>query len=236
MLMADGGNRLRESIKTEEDIRHWEALLPIYAEMQIQLSEKALDLLNLGTPDHRLEALPYKLEALIEDRDALQLGHGQGLSSREIADLDNFLPELSELCLQLIDAGIPQSLHHGDLHDGNIFLHNGHYDFFDWGDCSLTHPFFSMRTAFVSLENTLKIEENSAWHDRLIHAYLEPWTEWATHLELVDLFRIAQKVSPLCSALSWQRSLSDLSSEERDPYGEAIPSLLRELLDLNQVY
>lgn len=232
--MPNGGSRLRESIKTEKDIQHWEALLPRYAELQQQLSVKALELLNLGTPDRRLKVLPENLEALIEDREALQVGHTLGLSPREKANLKNFLPKLTDLCLQLIDAGIPQSLHHGDLHDGNIFLRNGHYKFFDWGDCSLTHPFFSMRTVFVSLENTLKIEKNSSWFDRLMHAYLEPWTNGATLLELVDIFRIAQKVSPLCSALSWKRSLSDLNAEEREPYAKAIPSLMRELLDLNQ--
>ena len=234
MLMPDGGHKLREFINTEDDYHHWEALLPIFAELQMRLSEKTLELLDLGIPDRRLNVLPAKLEALMEDREAMQMGHAHELSLGELTHLRNFLPELTDLCLQLTDAGVPQSLHHGDLHDGNIFFRNGQYTFFDWGDSCLTHPFFSMRTVFVSLENTLGREGKSFWHNHLMQAYLEPWTKWATHLELVDVFQIARKVSPLCSALSWQRSLSDLTAEDKGPFAAAIPSLLRELLDLNR--
>ena len=230
LLLADGGTLLREWIKTEEDIQHWESLLPVYAEFQKQLSEKVNDLLKLGVPDRRLDTLPHKLTALTNDLETRSSGQ---LSSLERAKLLNFLPKLTVLCKQLSHAPIPQSLHHGDLHDGNIFFHDGQYDFFDWGDCSLTHPFFSMRTAFVSIENTLGIEENSPYHDRLMHAYLEPWTTLAPSAELVDIFRAAERVSPLCSALSWQLSPSDLDTEDSYTYTEAIPSLLRELLELN---
>ena len=40
LLIADGGTRLREIIRADHDLRHWETLLPRYAELQIDLASR----------------------------------------------------------------------------------------------------------------------------------------------------------------------------------------------------
>jgi RIO-like serine/threonine protein kinase len=59
--------------------------------------------------------------------------------------LRDLAPHVETLCAELSSYNVPASLHHGDLHDGNIFVRDGGFLFFDWGDSSVTHPFFSLR-------------------------------------------------------------------------------------------
>ncbi len=51
----------------------WEALLPRYAELQIELAPRADELLELGVPDHRIEAMPAQLQRVLADESALLL-------------------------------------------------------------------------------------------------------------------------------------------------------------------
>ena len=56
--MRDAGQRLREIIRTTQDLCHWLPVLPLYAEMQIELAQRVPELLALGLPDRRLSILP----------------------------------------------------------------------------------------------------------------------------------------------------------------------------------
>lgn len=232
MLMADGGTRLREVIKTDRDIRHWEKLLPHYADFQIELADRLTDLLALGIPDRRLATIPEQYEKLLDNKDILLIGHSVGLTSAEYLRLRNMKTHLGSLCERLANSPVPESIHHGDFHDGNIFLNDHHYVFFDWGDSSVAHPFFSLRTAFVSLEYTLGFEEDAPEFDRLRDAYLETWLPYGSREVLQDTFDLAARLSPISSALGWNRVISSIEESLRDDYAGAIPSLLQEFLKL----
>jgi hypothetical protein len=38
------------------------------------------------------------------------------------------------MCRQLSAVAIPETVQHDDLHDGQVFVRDGRYLFFDWGD------------------------------------------------------------------------------------------------------
>lgn len=227
LLMADGGTRLREVLAADRDLRHWEDLLPRYAEVQIDAAGRLGELLELGLPDRRLASLPQRYRRLLDDSEALRIDLPDGIGSTEHGRLRELEPRLAELSARLAASAVPESIHHGDLHDGNIFVRNGRYTFFDWGDGSASHPFFSLRTAFVSLEFSLQIEEGAPEFSRLRDAYLEPWTRYASSGELLTAFDLAQRLSPLISALSWHDAVSPAARED---YAHAVPSLLHEFL------
>jgi hypothetical protein len=233
MLLPDGGQQLRGLIRADHDIRHWERLLPAYAELQIGLSERAQALLEAHVPDRRLATLPGRLAGLLSDERAIGLGHGDGLSAGEAERLRALSPRIERLCHELAAAGLPESIHHGDLHDGNIFIGQGgghHYRFFDWGDASLSHPFFSLRTAYVSAEISLDLPEGAPELERLRDAYLEPWGRYAPLAELRRALAAAMPLAALCGALAWNHALSALDEQGRQEYAVPVPALLRELL------
>src|SRR5439155_17017306 len=146
--LADRGERLREVLARDRDLGHWRAILPLYAQIQIDLAGRVDELLNLGVPDDRLVTLPDKFASLLDDVEFLCLDQPDGLRSSDHARLR--APRIDEACDCLLACGVPETLHHGDLHYGNGFVRMNAsepaHTIFDWGDSSLAHPFFTLRT------------------------------------------------------------------------------------------
>jgi Phosphotransferase enzyme family len=237
MLLPDHGppkgQRLRELVRAEGSPNHWFDILANYADLQITLSSRLNELLELRVPDRRLERLPELYGNLLLNEEFLLQDQPDGLDPFMIEQLHRCLPDLAARCQELADGPIPESLNHGDFHDGNVFVHADHSWFFDWGDASITHPFFSLRTVFVSLENSLGWVEGSPKVNPLRDAYLEPWTALAPLSELREVFTLSQRLGPIVSALSWLRVVSSTPADLRGNSIYAVPSLLQEFLGLN---
>ena len=144
MLMGDGGERLRELVVRENDLGRWLDVLPLYGELQLSTASQADELVALGAPDRRLTVLQAQYEQLIEDLEDLSAGERDRLRAR--------VPEVAEMCRHLSTVAIPETVQHDDLHDAQVFVREGRYLFFDWGDSCVSHPFFSMS---VTLEGQL---------------------------------------------------------------------------------
>jgi Phosphotransferase enzyme family len=173
LLMAEGGMTLRETLKTEEDIQYWENLLRIYTKLQQDSIKSVNEFLEMGVPDRRLATLPAKFQQLLTDAEILGLDHPGGLNLLERQCLQNKVDILDKICRQLETVGIPETLHHGDLHDGNVFFCDERYMFFDWGDSSITHPFFSLHSTYDCLKRRFELGTDSVWFKRLRRFYLE---------------------------------------------------------------
>jgi hypothetical protein len=63
---------------------------------------------------------------------------------RQYAALRALRPALAQWCERLAASPVPPSLDHSDLHDYQVFVADGRYAFFDWGDASIGHPFTSL--------------------------------------------------------------------------------------------
>ena len=230
--MADGGPTVREAIKSAGAICHWDKLLPHYAEFQVEMAEHVEELLAVGLPDRRLAALPDEIETLLDNEDMLYIGQPNGLTSAEHKRLRGMKPHLTSLCERLGNFDVPESIHHGDFHDANIFFDGDGYVFFDWGDSSAAHPFFSLRTAFVIIEYFQGYRPGSPELARLRDAYLEPWIQYGCREDLLAAFGLSARLSPLTSALGWNRVVSSLEKSLQADYADAVPSLLQEFLEL----
>ena len=227
------GQRLRELVRTEDSPNRWFDILASYAGLQITLSSRLNELLGLRVPDRRLERLPELYGNLLFNEEFLLRDQPDGLDPEMIEQLHHRLPDLAGRCQELAAGPIPESLNHGDFHDGNIFVQGDHFWFFDWGDASITHPFFSMRTVFVSLEISLGWPEGSPKVNPLRDAYLKPWTALAPLTELREVFTLSQRLAPIISALSWFRVVSRTPADLRGDSIYAVPGLLQEFLGLN---
>lgn len=232
ILMADGGRRLREVFKAGLDMENWTEILAEYAELQIALSQHIDELFAFGVRDRRLSALPALLNEILSDRDWLLIDQNDGISSAEYQCLVDAAPYVAELCSKLSNFNIPSSIHHNDLHDGNIFVNDGRYLFFDWGDSSVSHPFFSLRTAFVSVEYTFGLEEDHSIFKKLASAYLDAWSDYETKENLWQAFALAKRLWALSSAIKYWTFFGQLESS-REEYKTAVPGLMKEFLDLN---
>jgi len=232
MLMRDGGGQLRASIRPAKDIAPWKPVIARYAEVQIGLSDHITELLSLRLPDHRLSVLPALFAELLSDEQSLMIDQEKGLTSTEWGEMKDKTSRFQQICVELARYGIPESLNHGDFHDGNVLVKDGRITFFDWGDASVTHPFTSLRTFFVSIEMALDLEDYSFTPEmrELLDLYLEPFHKFASKEELLKAYHISKPVASIVKALAWHQSITRMESTLRQEYAWIVPELMREFL------
>jgi hypothetical protein len=231
LLMRDGGERLRELVRGSRDLQHWETLLPEYAELQLALAPNVDELFAAGVPDERLAVLPAQLGAVLDDAGACMVGREHGLTPEERDRLRALVPGYAEHCARLAAFGIPETLQHDDLHDGNVFVHDGRY-LFDWGDSCVSHPFHSLVVTMRQLVHRLELPPGGPGVLRLRDAYLEPFASYGSRVELVEAAELAHFTGTAARALSWHRFVQSREPEFRVDDEEAVPYGLRRLVDL----
>jgi hypothetical protein len=202
MLMRDAGTRLRE---VPASVEHWERVLPLYAELQIAAAPYVERMLGLGVPDMRLDRLVPSLRAI----------------SAAHPELPGALPEVEALVEELRGSGLPETIQHDDLHDGQVFVLDGRYRILDWGDSCVSHPFHSLTVVLRAAAWILELEPGGPELGRMRDAYLEPWGPPAG---LAPLAEAAYRTGTLARALAWERYLAtreaiDTEDDEAVAYG-----------------
>ena len=232
MLMRDGGEQLRASIRPTQDIVPWQPVILRYAEVQVGLAEHVTELLSLRLPDHRLSVLPGLFTQLLADEESLMIDQERGLSSAEWQEVKGKMSRFEQICADLAAFGIPESLNHGDFHDGNVLVRDGRITLFDWGDASVTHPFVSLRTFFVSIEISLNLDDYSFTPEMaaLLDLYLKPWQKFASKEDLLAAYRLSKPVASIVKALAWHQGITRMESSLRAEYAWIVPELMREFL------
>ena len=191
-LMRDAGTRLRELVETKADLHHWERVLPEYARLQLEVAPHADEFLALGTPDERLTVLPDLFRELLAARP-------QGLTEDELRRAHEALPRFEEMCAALAEDGLSETIQHDDLHDGQVFMRDGRYLVFDWGDSCVSHPLLSLTVTLRSTAAAFDLEPGGPELRRLRDTYLEPFRRGP---EIAD---IAYSVGTVARAIAWKR-------------------------------
>ncbi|WP_427920988.1 aminoglycoside phosphotransferase family protein [Streptomyces sp. cg40] len=207
-LLPHGGELFRQFLdRTPADPHAWDEPLRQYATMQRALIPHTKDLEQLGVPSARTTALPEVFDEVVQFIEAT--------AEPEIdpAQLHALRPLLVDLCTELAELGIPDSLDHSDLHDGQLFHPEpGRYTFFDWGDAAVSHPFRS----FLVPAGRVRERYGPEALPRLRDAYLEPWTgNGHTPTELRRALALASRLGVLGRAAAWNRHFPGASAATR---------------------
>ncbi|WP_405992455.1 aminoglycoside phosphotransferase family protein [Streptomyces sp. NBC_00986] len=217
-LLPDGGELFRQVLdRTPTDPRAWEEPLRQYATMQRALVPYTKDLEQLDVPSARTTALPQVFDETVEfigsvmERTAAPLRHPA--PDVDPTTLHALRPRLLNWSEELADLGIPDSLDHSDLHDGQLFTPEpGRFTFFDWGDAAVSHPFCS----FLVPAGRVTERYGPDALPRLRDAYLEPWTGTGrTSKELRHALTLAGRLAVIGRAVSWGRHFPGASDETR---------------------
>jgi len=212
MLLPDGGALIYEA---PHDLSHWHKTLSRYASLQIDEVDRIGDHFEIGVPDRRLVTLPDQFEALIDEVE--QPVHGW--------DSVKF----QAMCDELAGYRIPETIQHGDLTFLNIFLIDGEPRFFDWGDSSVTHPFFGMGITLHSAATDASLREDDDAILRLRDAYLEPFTKYASRAEITSAFSLASRVSDAVFALAW-RAMWTFSGDGAEEWRTFLGKMLSQII------
>ena len=211
LLMADAGESLGALGNPPQ---RWIEVLPAYAEVQIGETALAGEHLARGVPDLRLSRVPLLFEAL--------LSATLPLDEAETADLVAIAPRIRGWCEELERAGIPDTVQHDDLHMNNVYLKGDVLRVLDWGDASISHPFFSLFETFRFLVVRNGLSPGDPWFGRLRDAYLEPWGPG--HRATFDL---AMRVGGAAHAIAWLHQRDALSMTDRLAFDDAFGAILR---------
>ncbi|GAB3921069.1 phosphotransferase [Microlunatus endophyticus] len=197
LLIADAGQRLDHvDLTAEERFAIWGRLLPAYAELQ-QTTE--IDqLLAVGVPDFRPPTVPGWYDRLIAmfDADPAARAH---LSADELRTLRTIGPWVEELSAELA-AGVPPTLQHDDLHEGNVLATDDHrrLTVIDWGDSVVGHPFSTLTVTLGRLQRQLDLPPDEPGLVRLRDGYLEAWQgDGVTRRQLLRQAEVAYQLGAL---------------------------------------
>ncbi|MEH0842945.1 aminoglycoside phosphotransferase family protein [Micromonospora sp. CPCC 205711] len=227
-LLPDGGPSLRAVLAGDRDLTRWEGVLPAYADLQRATAPRVDAMLAAGVPDHRPEVLPALFESLLDDTGSLLIGAEDGLAPAGYERLRAHRAGYAADCRRLAGFGIPATIQHDDLHDGNVFAADDGYRFFDWGDASVAHPFGTLLVTLRSVADGFALGPGDPALARLRDAYLEPWTDRYDRGDLREAAALAMVVTTVSRSLSWRRAL-DSPDPSRTEYAAAVPGWLEEL-------
>lgn len=230
LLSADAGVTLRSVDRPAEQVEHWLNVLPLYAELQIEMVDRVPELLSLGIFDRRLANLPRLYAQLMEATENLRVGLEPGLTQEEYERLRDLRSQVAAWCEQLNSYGLPETLTHEEVHDANVLVSGDRYIFTDWSDSSVSHPFFTMLVTIRATAYRLKLAEDGAEMMRMRDAFLEPWTKFETREKLLAAFELAYRLAMVNRALSWHHGTGALSRQHKEPYADAVPGWLQDFL------
>ncbi|MRS03989.1 aminoglycoside phosphotransferase family protein, partial [bacterium] len=212
-------------------LNYWKKILPVYARFQQALIPHRQELLDIGVKDRSLSVLPGLVKKLAEDPKALCIGQPDGLSPADFEAFISVLPKLQSLCATLAKVGIPETLQHDDFHDGNIFVDQAGFKFFDWAESFIAHPFFSLVVTLRSIAYRFDLEENSPEIRELTALYLKEWLDYAPHGRLQEAFDLALIVGRINRALTWHMVVTSLPEPYRSKEADAVPGWIQLFLE-----
>lgn len=230
MLLPDAGTPLRETEVVDLDT--WLDFLPEYARLQLDLLPHTEELLALGVPDFRPTTLPYRLKQLLDSPEWLGVGT-YGPTVEEHQRLATVVAHYERRCAELDQLGIPSTLQHDDMHDGNVFVTaEGGFAFLDWGDAIVGHPYGSLYVARQVAARRLGLDPLASELDKLRDAYLEPWTERYDRADLTTAVDLALDVVRIGRMFTLNRAFLTATESDMQPYQEWYGRWFGDILDV----
>jgi len=203
-LMNDCGQPLRALFENNFQPGTLCQAIKEYTKVQKSSFTQVSSLMRLGVPDWRLQKLPSLYEQLLGREDFLR---NDGLSASDLKQLHALSSKVADLCRQLANYAVPETLDHCDFHSGNILINNytKKLTIIDWGETVITQPFFSVLGCIdhAIRYHGLVVGDNNC--NALRDACLQTWSGVTAMPKLIVAFQLAHKLWPLYAALGFYR-------------------------------
>ncbi len=223
-IMEEAGSPLRYRLKEKYEIVLINKALTLYANLQKESINEVSELIELGVPDWRLEKLPGLYQKLLNFKD---LFIKDGLDFTEFEALVQLAPKFENLCQQLGQYRIPETLEHGDFQDNNFLIQNNHLTINDWGDSVISHPFFSLISFLWSAKRNHNLLEGSENYLYLKSRYLNQWLEYESSERIEEAFQIATKINSIKFVNNFHRTTLCPGMETLGEYQGTMAKALR---------
>lgn len=186
LLMADLGETRFDTVADEA---LWQEAMRVTASMQIDYINRVVALESMRLERKALEDLPSRLARWANQAES----SGRESAFQDAQLLAQQMGLIKDLCAELASFAIPETLEHGDLDAGNIFLSDGRPVLMDWSDSSISHPFFT-----VALLGRAGVPCGPR-----LDAYMRPWSAFETEARLRRAYSVARPLAALERALHY---------------------------------
>jgi tRNA A-37 threonylcarbamoyl transferase component Bud32 len=193
----------------------WSAVIDRFIATQGSLCNRVDELLALGAPDWRNRPFANAIARLVQRDDVRST-----LDAASLRAVDAIVDALPRQLDALAACGIPPTLVHGDVHQGNVLDGADGPVLLDWGDSSVGHPFFDL-AAFC---HRLPPAEHAAIEAQVIAA-------WQSALPGADPARAAELIRPiaaLCKVRTYRNFLDHIEPSEHHYHAIDVPDWLNE--------
>lgn len=203
-LMKDAGQSLRSILKQKFD----EALLckaiDQFTRLQLTVADHIDVFLDIGVPDWRLDKLADLYKKLLAQKDWLI---EDGLSEKELDELDNLFPMMSDLCEQLSQYSIKPSIVQPDFNDNNTLIErrSNTITLIDLGEMAISHPFFSLHNCLYQMKKHYQLTEKDALFLRIKEACLKNYMNFESRKNVLKAFDIAYILWFIYGVLAYDR-------------------------------
>ncbi|MET1058702.1 MAG: aminoglycoside phosphotransferase family protein [Nocardioides sp.] len=204
-LMRDAGPVLRSVAEADRRWDHWHTVVAAYARGQRGLADHRGALLDTGASEVSPATLPQLARDLLEKLAARPVEDG-GLDRDQAARLAALLPAYDGWCAELAASGVPASVNHDDLHDGNICWNGGGPRIIDWGDAVLGHPFGTLLTTLNSIAWQAGCEIDDPRVVAVRDAYLDEFADVGSPDDRARWTLLARRTGCVSRALSYVRA------------------------------
>jgi hypothetical protein len=216
-LMSDAGKVLRSTLKEKFSPDLLCQAIKEYAAIQRSAEDHVEKFIKLGVPDWRLAKLPILYNQIIKQTDFLK---ADGMTDKELHILQDLSPQFLAQCELLSSYGVPEAIGIPDFNDNNILLNQKtkRMTFIDWGEATITHPFFSL---YNSLEQSIihhGVKEADQTYNKLQDACLNNWLGLATQSHLLEAFNLSKQLRAIYDALSYYRLMTSVDLQALNSY------------------
>ncbi len=208
-LMQDAGIPLHDFFKQKYNADILIEAIYHYTMLQFNISDKTNLFLDLGVPDWRLNRLPQLYRELITQEELLL---ADGLMHNEINKLKKLNIVLVEICEELANFSIPETLSHCDFHEKNILINTDTLQttIIDLGEVAISHPFFSLNNCLHMVYERFGLTD--AHYRQLQKTCLQPWLHFESEANLWEILSLIQKVWSIHAVLGEYRLLQSVDT------------------------
>ena len=224
MMTVDRGQTLSES--HEPTLDDWCAVVETTAGLQRAIAPHRDDVLATGVQDCSPATVPGRFDDLVECFSGLPPEHPSHLDADLRAELLAVRPKLVDVCAQIAASPMPDTVQHGDLHPGNVFVVHGELRVFDFGDTQ-----WAPAVEVLSVPHGILTEEGRLPWRPVIDAYAEEWADVVDVRALNAMWGAVAFTGPVNRSLTWWNALGGATEEEWAEWGIAPLHHLRRVLE-----
>lgn len=224
MLTRGRGPTLAD--RHEPTLAEWCEIAQEAADLQRRVAGFRDQVVATGVADCSPATVPERFDRLIDRYARLDATHPSHVDPETRRRIEAVRPAVVDAVATLQASPLPVTLDHGDLHPGNVFVVDGGFRLFDFGDAQWAAALEILGATWGWL-----VQRTPHPWRTVFDAYAEVWSDLVTAAEFEELLAAAMSTLPVNRSLTWWGAIRGATDGELAEWGDAPLSQLSHVLE-----